>query len=111
MIATISFYRLLMDSRRRTHGVIYTVLHLLIVASALFNLIWNEASPYVLATQCLLYLAGFRVTATRQRRERPHAGHPELMEQFLHPAGDHDPLSETASSSEPEISGSPLRSR
>lgn len=111
MIATISFYRLLMDSRRRTHGVIYTVLHLLIVASALFNLIWNEASPYVLATQCLLYLAGFRVTATRQRRERPYAGHPELMEQFLHPTGDHDPLSETTGTGEPEIGNSPLRSR
>lgn len=111
IIATISFYRLLMDSRRKTHGAIYTVLHLLIVASALFNLIGGEASPYVLATQCLLYLAGFRVTATRKRRERPYAGHPELMEQFLHPAGDHDPLSETTGAGEPEIGSSPLRSR
>ncbi|KOR76845.1 hypothetical protein [Paenibacillus solani] len=111
IIATISFYRLLMDSRRRTHGVIYTLLHLLIVASALFNLTGDASSPYVLVTQCLLYMAGFRVTATRKRRERPYAGHPEVMEQFLHPGAEPDSHQEIATPSEPKEINSPLRTR
>lgn len=111
IIATISFYRLLMDSRRRTHGVVYTLLHLLIVASALFNLMGDASSPYVLVTQCLLYIAGFRVTATRKRRERPYAGHPEVMEQLLHPSTDPDSHHEIATPGEAKEIHSPLRTR
>lgn len=82
MIATVSFYRLLMDSRRRSLGVIFYGLHFLIAATALPNLIWPEASPYVLATQLILYLTGFWFTSTRSRKERPYAGHPELLEMY-----------------------------
>lgn len=82
MIATVSFYRLLMDSKRRSLGVIFYGLHLLIGAAALLNLIWSEASPYVLATQVMLYLTGFWFTSTRSRKERPYAGHPELLEMY-----------------------------
>lgn len=87
MIATVSFYRLLMDSRKKPHGLIYILLHLLIAALALLNLVWAEASPYVLTTQILLYIAGFRFTVTRRRRERPYAGHPELLDQFVQQPG------------------------
>lgn len=111
IIATISFYRLLMDSRRRTHGVIYTLLHLLIVATALFNLMGDASSPYVLVTQFLLYIAGFRVTATRKRRERPYAGRPELMEQFLHPGADPDSQQEIVAQGESKEISSPLRTK
>lgn len=86
MMATVSFYRLLMDSRRRSLSVIFYGLHFLIAAAALLNLIWVEASPYVLATQLLLYLAGFSFTSTRSRKERPYAGHPELLKMYTqHP--------------------------
>lgn len=82
MIATVSFYRLLMDSKRRSLGIIFYGLHFLIAATALFNLFWAQASPYVLAAQVLLYLTGFWFTSTRSRKERPYAGNPELLKMY-----------------------------
>lgn len=82
MIATISFYRLLMDSKRRSLGIIFYTLHLLIAATALLNLIWDQASPYILAAQAILYLTGFWFTSTRSRKERPYAGNPELLKLY-----------------------------
>ncbi|WP_054957753.1 hypothetical protein [Paenibacillus dakarensis] len=83
MIATVSFYRLLMDSKRRSLGVIFYGLHLLIAAAALINLVSFQASPYVLAAQIVLYLTGFWFTSsTRSRSERPYAGNLELMETY-----------------------------
>ncbi|GAB6928543.1 hypothetical protein JCM10914A_25260 [Paenibacillus sp. JCM 10914] len=108
IVATISFYRLLMDSKRRSHGVIYTFLHLLIVAVTLVNLVWSEAAPYVLTTQLLICLAGFRVNMTRKRRERPYVGHTELLEQFAQPV--EEPISEPGSI-EADVTSSPLRSK
>lgn len=83
MIATISFYRLLMDSKRRSLGIVFYGLHLLIASIALFNLVWVEASVYVLAGQALLYLTGFWFTSTRSRKERPYAGNPELLNMYM----------------------------
>lgn len=82
MIATVSFYRLLMDNKRKASGMVFNFLHLLIAAAAVPNWIWIEAAPYVLAVQLILYAAGFRFTAKRKRRERPYAGHPDMMKQL-----------------------------
>lgn len=82
MTATLSFYRLLMDSKRKTQNIVFYALHLLIAAAALPLLFWPEASPYTLATQFMLYLAGFWFNTAPSRKERPYAGHPELLELY-----------------------------
>ncbi|MEK3732249.1 hypothetical protein MKX64_07315 [Paenibacillus sp. FSL M8-0334] len=99
MIATVSFYRLLMDGKRKSSGIIIHMLHLLIAAAALPGWIWLEAAPYVLILQLLLYLAGFRFTAKRRRRERPYAGHPDMMKQL--PAAPEAMAMDEAASPEP----------
>lgn len=105
MIATVSFYRLLMDSKRRSLGVIFYGLHLLIAAAALFNLFWAQASPYVLAVQALLYLTGFWFTSTRSRKERPYAGNPELLKMYTQQSArstEEHPIAENDLSSYPD---------
>ncbi|WP_106769104.1 hypothetical protein [Paenibacillus faecalis] len=106
MMATVSFYQLFMDTRRRPLNVIFYGLHFLIVAAASLNLIWTEVSPYVLATQLLLYLAGFSFTSTRSRKERPYAGDPELLKMYT----EHSET-ESNNSKRPKESPTPLPPR
>ena len=82
MTATVSSYRILMDSPRKTPSAVFYLLHLLIIAVALVNLFWAEAPPYVLATQLMLYAAGFSLTTGRSRKDRPYAGSPEMLEEY-----------------------------
>ncbi|MFI2856063.1 hypothetical protein ACH6EH_02860 [Paenibacillus sp. JSM ZJ436] len=82
MLAALSVYRLLMDARRRLPGSLFYGLHLLIAAAALPLFFWPEAAYYTLASQLMLYAAGFWFQSAPSRKERPYAGHPELLEQF-----------------------------
>lgn len=86
MTATLSFYRLMMDSGRPNRGTVFHLLHGLITATALPLLFWPEASPYTFATQIMLYLAGFWFHSAPLRKERPFVGHPELRELYAQAA-------------------------
>lgn len=86
MTATLSFFRLLMDSGRPNRGAVFHLLHGLIAAAALPLLFWPEASPYTFATQVMLYLAGFWFHSAPSRKERPFVGHPELRELYAQTA-------------------------
>ncbi|WP_211184549.1 hypothetical protein [Paenibacillus lemnae] len=116
MISTLSVYRLAMDARRGLPSAVFYVLHALIAAAALPLLFWREAAIFTLATQLMLYLAGFWFNAAPARKERPYAGHPELLNDFkqqrvLEPAADEQTLPAEPEPLKPRRRGHKERSR
>ncbi|MGF7050230.1 hypothetical protein J2T13_004755 [Paenibacillus sp. DS2015] len=75
LIATFTIYLVLRDTKRTSYRATYNLLCILISAVALLHILGLYIAPYILAVQLILYLAGFRLTPNRSRRDRPYAGH------------------------------------
>ncbi|AOZ94648.1 hypothetical protein LPB68_09710 [Paenibacillus crassostreae] len=74
LIATASLYIVLMYTQRKPVHFIYTILYVFISIVALFHMLGLNWAIYILATQGILYLAGFSLNTQRSRKDRPYAG-------------------------------------
>ncbi|MDO7906720.1 hypothetical protein Q5741_09825 [Paenibacillus sp. JX-17] len=79
LLGIMGLYSALTLQRREYPNALSNLLSLAIAALALILWMGEEAAPYVLGAQLLLFLLGFRLTGGRSRKERPYVGHPDLM--------------------------------
>ncbi|HEY2493484.1 MAG TPA: hypothetical protein VGI33_11290 [Paenibacillus sp.] len=106
LVATFSLYLALRDTKRTSYRVIYNLLCILISAVALLHMLGLFIAPYILAAQLILYLAGFRFTPIRSRRERPYAGRDLSLKETTPVVQEEDPLSVPGSRSDRILSSS-----
>lgn len=73
-------YPALMDEYRPNAGtLLQRIWSLLISALFLLHLFGLTFAPYILTFQLLLFIAGFRFTASKPRKSRPYAGHDQTL--------------------------------